>query len=221
MSGFDLDGARKAGYSDTEITGFLASTAGFDLDGARKAGYSDKEILSRLAPEGGFMAAAKQAVGATIKGAGQAAADFIPGVGQDNPLKRYGQGVVDANPTAVHDFEDIADRPWTTVKEATGNAVGSIGGMLGARAVGQGITALSPLTGPAAPIVAALGQAVAWFGPVAIAALPSFGGIRDKQVLNNPRIRSQQRPKPWLLWGRRLSAPSKPSSGRRIGRWAR
>ncbi len=136
--------------------------------------------------EGGFVASAKQAIGATVKGAGQFAADLIPGVGQDNAVKRYGQSVIDANPTAVHGFEDMADKPFTTVKEATGNAAGSIGGMLATRAVGQGITALSPLAGPAAPIVALVGQAVSWLGPAAIASLPSYGGIRDKQILNDP-----------------------------------
>ncbi len=51
--------------------------------------------------EGGFVASAKQSVSSLIKGAGQAAADFIPGVGQDNAVKQYGQSVIDANPTAV------------------------------------------------------------------------------------------------------------------------
>ena len=50
----------------------------------------------------------------------------------------------------------------------------------------MGITAAAPLPGPFAPATALLGQAVAWFGPAAIAALPSYGGIRDKQILNDP-----------------------------------
>ncbi|SHL43508.1 hypothetical protein SAMN05216428_102398 [Nitrosospira sp. Nsp11] len=136
--------------------------------------------------QGGFIASAKRAAGAGIKGAGQAAADFIPGVGQDNALKRAGQGIIDANPTAVNSLEDIADKPGTAVAEATGNAASSMAGIVGARAVGQGITALSPLAGPAAPLVAAAGQVVSWLGPAAIAALPSFGGIRDKQILADP-----------------------------------
>ena len=74
----------------------------------------------------------------------------------------------------------------TAVTEATGNAAGSMGAMLGARALGQGITAASPLAGPAAPLVAGLGQAVSWAGPAAVAALPSFGGIREKQIQKDP-----------------------------------
>lgn len=50
---FDIDGARKAGYSDAEIADHLAQSSKFDLQGARNAGYSDSEILQHLsAPEG-------------------------------------------------------------------------------------------------------------------------------------------------------------------------
>jgi len=135
---------------------------------------------------GGLVAAAKQAIGSTIKGAGQAAADFLPGIGQDNALKTYGQSVVDANPTAVSSLADLKDKPLTGTAEATGNAGGSMGAMLGARALGMGITAASPLAGPAAPLIAGLGQAVSWAGPAAAAALPSFGGIREKQIRDDP-----------------------------------
>ena len=137
-------------------------------------------------PEGGFKASAKQIIGQTIKGVGQAAADYLPFVDQDNPVKKYGQSVVDANPTAIHDFPDILDKPWTTVKEAAGNAAAPMAGMVGARAAGMGITAAAPLAGPLAPVVAAIGQGIAWLGPIAIAALPSYSGIRDKQILNDP-----------------------------------
>src|SRR3990167_10305036 len=103
---------------------------------------------------GGFVASVKSGVGAALKGAGQAAADFIPGVGQDNALKAYGQEVIEANPTAVRSLEDIKDKPGTAVAEAAGNAGGSVAQMLAARAVGSGITMAAPLTGPAAPVVA-------------------------------------------------------------------
>lgn len=49
---FDVDGARKAGYSDSEIADYLGGQSGFDVTGARKAGYGDGEIVSFLtAPE--------------------------------------------------------------------------------------------------------------------------------------------------------------------------
>lgn len=45
---FDVDGARKAGYTDTEIADAIAKKAGFDSTGARQAGYQDADIISRL-----------------------------------------------------------------------------------------------------------------------------------------------------------------------------
>lgn len=50
MSGFDLTGAQKAGYSTAEIANYLAQTKNFDVDAARKAGYSDQDIIYHLAP---------------------------------------------------------------------------------------------------------------------------------------------------------------------------
>jgi len=46
---FDIEGARKAGYSDAEIASALASKHRFDIDAAKKAGYADSEIIAKLA----------------------------------------------------------------------------------------------------------------------------------------------------------------------------
>lgn len=50
---FDVEGAKKAGYSDAEIADHLAKQSNFDIAGAKKAGYNDAEILQHLtaAPE--------------------------------------------------------------------------------------------------------------------------------------------------------------------------
>ncbi len=46
---FDISGARKAGYTDDEISGFLSKQhSAFDVQGAMKAGYSLEEIASHL-----------------------------------------------------------------------------------------------------------------------------------------------------------------------------
>lgn len=45
---FDVESARKAGYTDTEIADFLGSQRKFDVGAARKAGYSDDEIVGHL-----------------------------------------------------------------------------------------------------------------------------------------------------------------------------
>ena len=139
---------------------------------------------------GGFGAAAKRAVGAGIQGVGQLSADFIPGIDQNNALQQYGKGVVDANAPAITSLSDIADRPGMAVKEATGNVAGSVGTALGLRALGQGITAASPFAGPAAPIVAAVGQGVSWGSPILAGLLPSFGGIRERQIEKDPNAAS-------------------------------
>lgn len=171
-----------ASLSDDELIGVTAERYGTTPDIFREAiGYKPPQ-----GPEGGFMASVKQTIGAGIKGAGRAASDFIPGVESNNALTQYGQEVIDANPTAVRSFGDIGRRPGTAVAEATGNAAGSMAGIVGSRALGMGITAAAPMTGPLAPATALLGQAIAWFGPAAMAALPSYGGIRDKQILNDP-----------------------------------
>jgi hypothetical protein len=46
--GFDVEGARKAGYSEPEIMDHLAKQSNFDIAGAKKAGYNDAEILQHL-----------------------------------------------------------------------------------------------------------------------------------------------------------------------------
>lgn len=47
---FDVNGAKTAGYSDTEIADYLAGAANFNATGARKAGYSDAELIAHLVP---------------------------------------------------------------------------------------------------------------------------------------------------------------------------
>jgi len=45
---FDVDGARRAGYSDKDIAEYLAPRRNFNIVGAREAGYSDADIVSYL-----------------------------------------------------------------------------------------------------------------------------------------------------------------------------
>lgn len=45
---FDVNSARKSGYSDAEIAGFLAEQNKLDLESARKAGYRDHEIIGHF-----------------------------------------------------------------------------------------------------------------------------------------------------------------------------
>lgn len=45
---FDVEGARRAGYSEAEISNYLGQQNKFDVDKARKAGYSDAELIQHL-----------------------------------------------------------------------------------------------------------------------------------------------------------------------------
>lgn len=49
MPQFDVQGARKAGYTDAQIAEHLGQASSFDTKAARTAGYSDSDIISRLA----------------------------------------------------------------------------------------------------------------------------------------------------------------------------
>jgi hypothetical protein len=48
---FDVQGARKAGYSDDEIAAELSKAAGFDKDAAEKAGHSPTDIINEIMPQ--------------------------------------------------------------------------------------------------------------------------------------------------------------------------
>lgn len=48
MAGFDIEGAKKAGYSDEEIASYLGPERGFNVGAARQAGYTGPEILEFL-----------------------------------------------------------------------------------------------------------------------------------------------------------------------------
>lgn len=78
---FDLDGARKEGYSDQEIAGFLGAQSGFDVAAATKEGYSPSEII-------GFLSAQEKPQGlfdSVKSGAGKlkdAAVDAVSSIGK-------------------------------------------------------------------------------------------------------------------------------------------
>ena len=45
---FDVEGARKEGYSDQEIAEYLGGQNKFDVKGALKEGYEPSEIIEHL-----------------------------------------------------------------------------------------------------------------------------------------------------------------------------
>ena len=48
---FDIEAAKKEGYSDTEIADYLSKEQNFDIEAARKEGYSDAELVQHFAGE--------------------------------------------------------------------------------------------------------------------------------------------------------------------------
>jgi hypothetical protein len=48
MPGFDLNGARQAGYSDDEIIAHLSQSRKFDVDGALELGVAGGEFPVRV-----------------------------------------------------------------------------------------------------------------------------------------------------------------------------
>lgn len=181
--------------SDTGIESRIANAANEDIKG--QADQQELELLRTEAmkpSESGFTQSALNSAGRTIKGAGQIGSDFFD-ADKDNAITQYGQKLLDSNPLWVNKLEDIKDEPFLAFKEASGNSLPSMGTMVGVSAVGAGIASLAPLTGPAAPIVAAVGTVVQWLGPAAVAALPSYSGIRDAQILKDPKNESDAKSK--------------------------
>lgn len=57
---FDVEAARKAGYSDQEIADYLGEQNGFDVKGALNSGYSHKDVLEFLSKNERLKKAASQ-----------------------------------------------------------------------------------------------------------------------------------------------------------------
>lgn len=72
---FDVEGARKAGFTDAAIAERLAKEAGFDVAGARKAGFQDADIIGRLTQP------AEQPA-STVPPTTSAPVDETPGIGE-------------------------------------------------------------------------------------------------------------------------------------------
>lgn len=110
---FDVEAARKAGYSDAEIADYLGQQFKFDARAARGAGYSDSEVIAHLA-------------GMTDKPGqipGQAADVKAPAA--DHPIAPAGP-----EPGLVDQAIGAGEAGLTLASGATGGALGMIGGTL-------------------------------------------------------------------------------------------
>lgn len=108
--GFDVEGARKEGYDDSQIAEFLAKENRFNLQGARKEGHSDSDIV-------GFLS-------------GQAKAKEVPG----------NEGALDASRNVgkpdttsfLDKAKGVGEAGLSILSGLTSGAVGQVGGTVGA-----------------------------------------------------------------------------------------
>lgn len=111
---FDVEGARKAGYSDAEIAQYLAGQSSFDLKGAKSSGYSDGEVIAHLAPK--------------MKAGGQTSEALLARVGAiDDPSQRQ----VPPEPSIADKAIGTGEAALTTLTGLTGGAVGGTVGTIG------------------------------------------------------------------------------------------
>ena len=89
---FDIEGARRAGYSDREIADHLAGERGFNVAGAREAGYSDADLVRYL---GAMPAPASAQPGPAPSGFAMGMGDLVHG-GAQLLANAIPSGVVDA-----------------------------------------------------------------------------------------------------------------------------
>lgn len=146
----------------------------------------DLGVASRNAP--GFTTALKSSVGSMVQGIGQLGADFIPGVGADNAVERYGREVTQRNPVTIMEgsgtaLENIGtnlmEQPLNTIRQITGGAVGFMGPGGVAKV---GLNAYRGLRGiQALEAVSTARKTAGMAGEAAYYGLPSYGQIRDVQ----------------------------------------
>jgi hypothetical protein len=124
------------------------------------------------APSGGFGSDIARGFGGLVQGAGTALRD----AGAERyglTLERYGQGVQERNPSRINSLDDVLNNPFTTVREAVGENIPTIGAILGGARLGaMAGSAVGGLPG------AAFGGLV---GGLAAPFVQSYGGIRERQ----------------------------------------
>jgi hypothetical protein len=124
------------------------------------------------APSGGFGSDIARGFGGLVQGTGTALRD----AGAERyglALERYGQGVQERNPSRINSLDDVLNNPFTTVREAVGENIPTIGAILGGARLGaMAGGAVGGLPGAAAG---------GFIGGLAAPFVQSYGGIRERQ----------------------------------------
>ncbi len=140
------------------------------------------------ADTGGLWAGIKNTAGETAKGFAQLGADYVPGVSQDNALKKWGQEVVDANPVP-QGMQGWMDHPLDSALSFGGSMAASVGTAGGIAALGKGISAIGALPIPH-PLVkgaaTAVGRGLQVAAPYLAFGAPAQSSIREQQIHDDP-----------------------------------
>jgi hypothetical protein len=178
MPQFDIQGARKAGYSDDEIIAHLAKSRNFDVDGAKKSGYSSQEILSHLSPDSITQPEAKDpAQPGILNKAANAVSSTIAGLGRGlNPVPMVEGMVTAAN---AYNWKDIASGMVKAQGAVGRGAIDALGRGEYGTAIRKGINAAIPVLGPTLDTLgdrAQAGDPAGALGESVALGLTTFGG---------------------------------------------
>jgi hypothetical protein len=143
---FNVEEARKAGYSDDEILSHLTQTRKFDIAGAEKSGYSKAEIISHLAGTAASKASAPQPKG-LLQQAADVGSDIMKGLGTHlNPVT-MAKGMIDA--ANVTNWPQIGSNILEAQGKAGSEAAEAFKQGKYGTAARKGLGYLIPLLGPA------------------------------------------------------------------------
>jgi hypothetical protein len=174
MAKFDVQAARKAGYTDAEIADYLAKEGKFNAANARQSGYSDGEIITYLT--GGDKVAPPPPEPTFMEDVGSYARGIARGVAAGDPaalLARGGTYLTDVLGLTTGANEKInaalnAGENAQNKMYRGGKAVGEIGASIPAMSVGGGYLAaggqrlaqVAPAAKPVARVVEQFGKSM-------------------------------------------------------------
>lgn len=125
---FDVEAARKAGYSDSEIADHLSGLRDFDARGARSSGYSDSQIIEYLAQKPVDLRARDVAGGVAtnlVRGAGTALTGST--VGAVDSAQRIGQRLEDSTDFDLGPAVDAVKGAYRYARGVADKALGGPG----------------------------------------------------------------------------------------------
>ena len=203
QSGFDVNGARQAGYSDDEILSHLTSTRSFDVDSAIKSGYSKQDIIGYLATRAtgtgqadtkkpGFLERAEkwwttptEDLPPLGKGGTHAPGEPAPKPSFSTPQEKTRASLESAGiMSAPLMVPALASAPGATLLGLGGGVLGGTAGSMGGRYLGEQVGAPE------------LGSDV---GGMAGSLLGGYAGSRVPGLAKNALVDATGRPKPLAL----------------------